>query len=178
MAAAKKKRKKKILPYVGIFVGSVVLSLFFYILFPVQLLEKRINDELFVYRGPLDIEDTPIVLVAISEQADGEVPHKWPWPTDVHARLVNNLSKAGANVIAFDVLFPNADPDPSNDSLFAQAIKDAGNVILAADFDVNQNALSDNQSLILPNAVISEGYDRPVGFVSVLNDIDGFIREY
>lgn len=178
MAAARKKRKKKILPYIGIFVGSVFLSLVLYVTFPVQLLEKRINDELFVYRGPISIEDTPIVLVAISDQADGEIPHKWPWPTDIHARLVNNLSRAGAKVIAFDVLFPNPDPNPVNDSLFAAAINEAGNVILAADFDINQNALSANQSLILPNPVISSGYENQVGFVSVLNDIDGFIREY
>ena len=178
MAGASKKRKKKILPYIFIFVGSVVLSLLLYITFPIQLLEKRINDELFVYRGPIPIEDTPIVLVAISDQADGEIPHKWPWPTDIHARLVNNLTKAGARVIVFDVLFSNPDPNPANDSLFAQAIKEAGNVILAADFDVNQQSLSSQQSIELPNAIISEGNNNPIGIVNMLNDIDGYTREY
>ncbi|MDZ7692504.1 MAG: hypothetical protein U5K69_15450 [Balneolaceae bacterium] len=41
---------------------------------PFRTLELKVTDQLFQVRGPLDISDSPIVLVSISQQADEEIP--------------------------------------------------------------------------------------------------------
>ena len=52
------------------------------------------------------------------------------WPRSLHARLVENLAREGAQVITFDVYFiePHSAED---DNSFAEAIKKARNVVLA-----------------------------------------------
>ncbi len=57
---------------------------------------------------------------------------QWPWrERSRHAQLIRELNKAGAKVIAFDVLFAEK-ADAQEDAALAQAIKQAGNVVLAA----------------------------------------------
>jgi len=61
---------------------------------------------------------------------------RWPWPRDVHAALVDVLAAGGARLVIFDVGF--FDPllsAPEGDSVFAEAIQLAGNVILPVAFD-------------------------------------------
>ena len=75
--------------------------------------------------------ELPIVLVGIDDASLAELQQRWPWPRDIHARLIEALSTAGAAVIAFDVLFefPSV---PAEDADLAHAIARAGNVVLAA----------------------------------------------
>ncbi len=57
---------------------------------------------------------------------------QWPWrDRSRHAQLIRELNKAGAKVIAFDVLFAEKSDD-KEDAALAEAIKEAGNVVLAA----------------------------------------------
>jgi len=51
------------------------------------------------------------------------------WPRQLHAQLVNRLSAAGAAVISFDVFFREP-REPAGDKALADAIRQAGNVIL------------------------------------------------
>ncbi|MGD2151226.1 MAG: adenylate/guanylate cyclase domain-containing protein [Desulfobacterales bacterium] len=51
------------------------------------------------------------------------------WPRSFHARLTENLAGLGADVIVFDMTFHKPDT-MENDNLFAQAIRNAGNVVL------------------------------------------------
>jgi adenylate cyclase len=61
------------------------------------------------------------------------------WPRCIHAALVQGLSRWGAELIVFDVLFrprppapgPGPDPNVEQDRLLGQAIAEAGNVLLA-----------------------------------------------
>ncbi len=64
---------------------------------------------------------------------------QWPWPRDILADLVERLEAAGARAVTFDMVF--AEPDrtspsrlagktgPDHDRIFAQAIREAGNVV-------------------------------------------------
>ena len=52
--------------------------------------------------------DLPVRIVDIDEAALAEYG-QWPWPRDTVARLVNRLREQGAAVIAFDVVFAEAD---------------------------------------------------------------------
>ncbi len=102
-------------------------------------------------RPPTDM----VVLVDIDENSlRYEGLGQWPWPRTVMADLVTKLDELGAKVVIFDIVFAEKDrtsPEqylktvgakydvaelqqqlsqlPGNDELFAQAIRDAGNVV-------------------------------------------------
>lgn len=94
-----------------------------------------------------------VVIVDIDEESIA-VLGQWPWPRDVMAKLVTNLKDMGASSTSFDIVF--AEPDrtspslmasrmaqdvigraartlletmPDNDTVFAQSIAQAGNVV-------------------------------------------------
>jgi adenylate cyclase len=51
------------------------------------------------------------------------------WPRGLHAELIRNLAARGVRVMAFDVRF-DEHRDPTQDRLLAEAIREAGNVVL------------------------------------------------
>jgi adenylate cyclase len=175
----KTSRRKKIWVYVLIALLTFITSLLLYLTEPVQKAEFSNRDYFFELRGPLSVEDSPIVMVAISDEADSEIPEKWPWPTSVHAKLVENLSRAGAKAILFDVIFSNRDIyDLSNDSLFAEAIQKSGRVVLAGALQSSDNKYSERDIRDFPNEVLLDDNPNPIGLVQTADDIDGFVRVY
>ena len=103
-------------------------------------------------------DDIPVRIVDIDEAALAEYG-QWPWPRTVLATLVEKLTEKGAAVIAFDVVFAEADRSsldqvvkslpadelsaelkrlaekaPDNDQIFAAAIKESA-VITGFGFD-------------------------------------------
>jgi adenylate cyclase len=89
-------------------------------------------DLLFTLRG---IITPPPEAVVISIDRDSSENLNVPdnpdkWPRSVHAKLVDRLTAAGAKAITFDVHF--IEPKvPEDDRLFEDALRRAGNVILA-----------------------------------------------
>lgn len=89
-----------------------------------------------------------IIHVDIDDQATATVG-RWPWPRARLADVVDELDRAGASVIAFDVLFPEAQPQRierraeatgdspavydtfDDDKILADSIKRSGKVVLA-----------------------------------------------
>lgn len=146
---------------------------------PIAIFELKYSDQLFEWRGPLDVSSSPIVMVAISEFADSEIPQKYPWPADVHAKLVENLNEAGAKVILYDVIFQDADSyDFRNDTLFAETIEKHGNVILAGQIQRESTEFTNEENMVFPQRILRESNPNPVGLVQVLPDIDGTVRTY
>ena len=86
---------------------------------------------LFKLRGARSAPED-VIVVSIDKQSSDQLDlHNNPdkWPRSLHARLVDNLKREGASVVAFDVHFiePRVAED---DKLFAEEIGRAGNVIL------------------------------------------------
>lgn len=86
---------------------------------------------LFKLRGALKAPSDAVVVSIDKESAEklnlSDNPDKWP--RSLHARLIGKLAQAGARVIAFDVHF--VEPRSANDdSLFAQALRRAGDVVI------------------------------------------------
>ncbi|NIM96911.1 MAG: CHASE2 domain-containing protein, partial [candidate division Zixibacteria bacterium] len=85
-----------------------------------------------------------VVVVSIDRESSEKLnlpdnPDKWP--RSVHARLTENLVREGAEVIAFDVHF--IEPrSAESDNLFADAIKNARNVVLAEPLKAKEVPLS------------------------------------
>ncbi|MGH8718709.1 MAG: CHASE2 domain-containing protein [Burkholderiales bacterium] len=86
---------------------------------------------LFKLRGSREAP-TEVVVVAIDKESAEQLgfpnePHKWP--RNAHARLTENLTRAGAKVIAYDLLFDKS-REAEHDIELARAISSARNVVL------------------------------------------------
>ena len=68
------------------------------------------------------------------------------WPRDVHARLINKLSSAGAKVIAFDLRFDTPGAIPQHDQALANAMAEAGNVLIVERLDREEHRLPNDQT--------------------------------
>lgn len=87
---------------------------------------------LFHLRGPAKAPADAVVVAIDRESSERLNLSNNPdrWPRALHARLIENLSRAGARVVVFDLYF--AEPrSPDDDGALAEAIKKAGNVVLA-----------------------------------------------
>ena len=111
-----------------------------------------------------------VTIVAIDEASLGSIG-LWPWPRDVHARLIERLTAAKPAAIGYDVLF--VEPSP-HDPVLAKAIARAGNVILPVAFSVpgNNGAPFDLQAPVPPIAQAV----RAVGHANLTPDTDGVVR--
>lgn len=168
--------------------GLVLFSLLITILLsfssPVNNLKLNVVDQLFEIRGPIAIEDSSVVIISISQQADQEIPYKYPWPTNLHGKLVENLNEAGAKVIGFDVIFDQRDNyNLANDTLFANTIKKHGNVILGGSIQHERQSRGGGSSsisttFVRPNDVLRSANKNPVGIVRSIKDADAKIRQY
>lgn len=174
-----KGKRKPIWVYAVIAMVTLAASFALSITEVINKVELSIRDYMFEIRGPIPVEDSPIVLVSVSEEADAEIPEKWPWPTSVHAKLVENLNRAGAKAILFDILFSQNDEfDLSNDTLFAKAIANAGNVILAGEIERIESREGTELEPIFPISVLQKNSPNPFGLVSTNPHIDGYVRTY
>ena len=96
-----------------------------------ELEEKTGLDLLFKLRGarPVPPDVAIVTLDKASSQALNLSADSAKWPRSYHARLTEILTKEGASVIAFDILFEEP-RSPEEDVQFAKAIQKAGNVVL------------------------------------------------
>lgn len=106
-----------------------------------------LRTKLFTHFKPPPSDE--VALVAIDDQALDTVG-KWPWPRDRLAKVIRELDRAGAKVIALDLLLddpesPRLVGDPSRpgtirpadgDAELAEAIKAHGGVVLGASFQI------------------------------------------
>lgn len=118
-----------------------------------------------------------VVLVGIDDAALGAHGRLQDWPRTLHATAVRNLSKAGARVIVYDILFADAG-DPAQDADFAQAIKQSGNVVLAVAGDgapVPAGGGYDFPSFSLPAPAL-RGSGAVLAGANLITDGDGRVR--
>ena len=147
---------------------------------------------------------TDLVLVEVDDEAwrllkDNKVP--WPYPRgDIWARVIDNLTKAGAKVIAFDIQFDS--PDARSEYLrsvsgnlppeFQQYLPGHGDILLAESI---RNAQSNGTKIVMDVKMVMEptrippnyiAYPVPeimeanpeTGLINDMLDIDGFSRQY
>ncbi|MBI5156851.1 MAG: adenylate/guanylate cyclase domain-containing protein [Acidimicrobiia bacterium] len=136
--------------------------------------QLRFSDALF----PGADADGRIVIVAIDDESIARVG-RWPWSRSVHADLVSAMSADGAALIGYDVTFasPSTD-DPESDIAFANAIAEAGNVVLAQ--TVTFPAAPPGDLLIaehsFPPVAAFGAAAAGVGHANTFPDTDGVVR--
>lgn len=136
-----------------------------------RAVERRIYDGWFTLRGALP-RPAEVVVVAIdtdSEQSLG----RYPWSRDWHTRLLRNLHRAGARVVAFDATFADAFPE---DAALRAALEETGIGVLGAKTDVLVHRAARGRRLEEPAPALR---GAPIGIVDIAADpVDGIIREY
>ncbi|HHI92600.1 MAG TPA: adenylate/guanylate cyclase domain-containing protein [Gammaproteobacteria bacterium] len=98
-----------------------------------DLEENVALDFLFKQRSQSPPPDN-VMLVSIDKTAAQQLGldnDPGTWPRELHARLIDRLSAAGAAVIVFDVFFSQS-KTPGHDARLAQAMRQAGNVVIFA----------------------------------------------
>lgn len=179
MVDTKQKHKEK--PLVSLFlgIGAILFALLLGQTTTFLSLEHDLLDYRFKLRGPLDISDSPIIILAIDDQSDESTPKRWPWPRAYFAHVIDNLNEAGVKAIGIDVIFEQADYDSGgfeSDQQLADVLSKYDNVILAGKI-VAPPGRANIQSLVPPYQKF-ENTGTPWGLVSFDLDEDGFYRRY
>ena len=123
-------------------------------------------------------EHTPpgeVVLVYLDEASHEDLgqPLSEPWDRRLHAQLVEKLTREGARVIVFDILFH--DENPEQDEVFAAAIQKHGKVILVGELVRTKSEVDERTSLLLATPALRRaavGW----GLTEVPIDPDGVVR--
>ncbi len=74
---------------------------------PIEVMRLRVFD-MFQQVQPRERPAAPVVIVDVDEESLTQFG-QWPWPRNLIGELVEKIAAAGAPIIAFDVLFPEAD---------------------------------------------------------------------
>jgi HD-GYP domain-containing protein (c-di-GMP phosphodiesterase class II)/CHASE2 domain-containing sensor protein len=91
--------------------------------------ERDSVDVRFSVRGPERADG--IVVVSIDEDTFSELDAKWPFPRTLHAEVVDQVRKAGARLIVYDVQFTEPSGKPRADLALYDAFGRAGGALLA-----------------------------------------------
>ncbi len=112
-----------------------------------------------------------IAIIAIDDKSIAELG-RFPWTRTEYARLINKLSAAGAKAILFDAFFPEHE-NAKADKAFADAMKQAGNVVLGTSFDFDKEFNITGRIGSIPEI---EGGASGIGHVNFLPEPDGVNR--
>lgn len=129
--------------FLGFFIGIAGVTLsFFHIAHDLE--EGAGLGLLFSLRGVRKAPSEVVVVSIDSESSERLNVSGNPdrWPRSLHARLVENLARAGARVVTFDLYFLEPGSPKENNS-FAEAIKKARNVVLAEPLKAETVSASD-----------------------------------
>ncbi|MCK5454576.1 MAG: adenylate/guanylate cyclase domain-containing protein [Calditrichia bacterium] len=170
-------KKYSILTIAGIILGVFLIALMLQLIPAMQALELKTIDWRFQWRGPLSVEDSPIVLVTIDDQSFESLPERWPWPRSYYAHVVENLTEAGARVIGIDVILDIPDQiHEGSDEQLAEAIKASGKVVLAGKVE-DSGRFRSYPILVKPIQTLLDA-DSSWGITAIQSDPDGIHRQY
>lgn len=140
--------------------------------------------------------------IVIAEIDDFSIRHlepafgRWPWSREVHALFLRFMERAGAKVVAYDVLFTEKDiSNPEGDEALVEQTRKSGNVVHIV-YPGNQKDTGEPDAEILSSRSISLAGDFPdfvqadfplaplarasraIGHVASALDADGPFRHY
>lgn len=139
---------------------------------PWRLFEARVFDYFSTLGPPPKPADGPII-VAIDEPSFAELGLQWPWPRDIHARLIEALRDAGARLIGLDIIFAEPSSRPGADAALAAAL--GPDVVLAADETLIDGSHAVQTIRVEPLPEFTAAGATP-GVASIVLDRDGTLR--
>jgi CHASE2 domain-containing sensor protein len=138
--------------------------------------EQLTIDARFQLRGTERQKTAGVVLVEIDDATfnylrDHDLRAQWPFPRRDHARVIGELHRAGAKVIAFDVQFTEP-TDRVDDNALIEAVGHAGNVVLST-----TTVGPHGSTAVLGGDRVLRRLGARAANTSVIPDSDGAIRE-
>jgi adenylate cyclase len=125
----------RLLLFLGTGLGAAAIALTAYFAGVLRTQELASVDARFSIRGaqhqPKDVVVVQIDDDTFSAFGNRGLPNHWPFSRYYHAKVINQLHKDGARVIAYDVQFTERTSDGPDNALI-EAVRGAGNVVLAA----------------------------------------------
>jgi len=141
--------------------------------------ELKTLDARFQLRGSRNTE-SPLAVVFIGDDSI-EALGRWPWAWENHALLIDILSRAGARLVLFDILFTES-PEAGGADLLPMMARLSGNVYLCSYFqDLDFKRADGTLPLLVgknrkdPVAELSQAA-AGVGHCNALPDLDGGTR--
>jgi len=163
----------KVLVAIALAVAAIFATLGFTT--PWYVLELKGFDALSRATAP-NASSFPITVVAIDEASFARVGRQWPWPRATYARLIDQLVKSGALVIALDVtLSEPSNAGPADDQALAAAIRRAGNVVVASERVYEETSVSRQWLRVDPLPLFTQA-GAANGYVNVEFDPDLVVR--
>lgn len=134
-----------------------------------------INDQLFDLAISFAQRPVPedIVIVGIDDQSISEIG-KWPWRRDVHAALVDILTRGGARAIGLDLLLTEPDKDANADLALSESMRRSGKVVLPLFRKAGPDRTWNDVAPIPQFAQAAAG----LGHIEANIDADGVMRGY
>jgi PAS domain S-box-containing protein len=95
---------------------------------------------------PLDNSPVAIVYLDLAAYFHEHQDPTQPWPRALHAQLIRRLAAAGARAVVFDIIFSGPGRESSADEALANAIREQGKVVLAAEYsDKSSHVIGENE---------------------------------
>ncbi len=130
LSRGRRRHRLKLLLLLGVALVGTELAMAAYWDDTLRRVELDSVDARFAVRGdrapPRDL-----LVVAIDTETFNVLGVQWPFPRSYHARVVRNLKRAGARVIAYDVQFTEESADIREDLALYEAARKARPVVFA-----------------------------------------------
>ena len=145
-------------------------------------------DSLHQIRGERtdSLSNTPVVIVYLDLNSFGLLQQDptQPWSRDLHATLLNKLTRAGAKAVVFDIVFSAPGKIAADDDAFALAIQTNKRTILAGESSGKNSTETDAAKEWVRASTILPPYERFAnvaagwGVASHIIDDDYVVRRY
>jgi adenylate cyclase len=166
------RRQSRRLIQTGIVIATgCIFTLLAMVVQPLTAINWRLSDQMFFPEAP-----SPNIVILAIDDATLKTYGKWSeWRRSLHAQAIDNLNQAGAQVIAFDILFADSSKD---DVALAGSIEKAGNVVIPVvgvePLPTAKSGISYEQ-FILPTDILEKA-TLSLGHANVVPDGDGVVR--
>lgn len=138
-----------------------------------RVLDDLAYDFNFLWSGESAVS-SEVVIVAIDESSFQELNQPWPWPRDIHAKLLESLFKAGAKVVVLDLILADI---TERDQALVDVLNQYGPVVLATD---DEHTINERFSRVISVQPRPEFKTKNVllGSATLPVDSDGFVRRF
>lgn len=134
-----------------------------------------LNDQLFDLAISVAQRPAPsdVVIIGIDDRSIAELGN-WPWRRDLHAALVDTLTRGGARAVALDVLLTEASQNAGADLALADALRRSGKVVLPVFHEIRPDRSARELAPIVQFAQSAAA----LGHIDATIDADGVMRGY
>ncbi len=165
--------RHSILKTILLAVSSFVIALILYLSHVISSFELKAFDQFSRYLNPAK-SSALIILVQIDQPSIDALSQQgitWPWPRQMYVPIVEYLSEA--DVIFLDMFFTEPSSyGQEDDTLFAEAIKKAGNVYLPVFLSQQEKPLTAEEEAFIRRIAIPHKVFTALNYRSVITPID------